>query len=77
MMVIILKRGDYRLGQGQVENYCEYAIQLFCASSENTPWNTVGPLGLAGVDLFEDLTYPGPHTSPSRPGMMLLLSRCA
>ena len=34
--------GDYRLGQGEVENDNAYACQLFCACSENRPLNTSG-----------------------------------
>ena len=32
---------------------------LFCACSENAPWNTVRPSGLASVDLIKDLSHFG------------------
>ena len=50
MMRVSLRRGDYRLVQGEVENDSEDACQLGCARSENVPWNTVLPRGLASVD---------------------------
>ena len=53
MIVVVLKRGEYRLGQGEVDKDCEYACQLFCAYSENASWN----IGLAGVDLIKDPSY--------------------
>jgi hypothetical protein len=59
MMVVILRRGDYRLGQGEVENDSEYACQLICACSENAPWYTIWPRGLVSVDLIKDRTHIG------------------
>jgi hypothetical protein len=56
MMVVILRRGDYRLGQGEVENDREYDYLLICACSENESWNTVWPHSLSSVDLIKDLT---------------------
>ena len=42
--------GDYRLGPGEVENYCEYASQLFCACSQNAPLDMkMVPEGMAAV----------------------------
>ena len=59
MMMFILKRGDYRLGQGEVEHDCEYACQLFRACSANAPSNTAGARGLEDVDLIKDLSHVG------------------
>jgi hypothetical protein len=47
--------GDCRLGQGEVE----YACQLFCACSENTPWNTVRSRSLVSVDVIKDPSCVG------------------
>ena len=65
----------------EVENDQEYACELFCACSENAPWNTVEARGLAGVDLIKDPSdvlrarSPNPLVTALTPGAMLLLSK--
>jgi hypothetical protein len=58
MMVVSLRRGDYRPGQIEVQSDCEYACQLFCAFPENSDLYTIQPCCFASVDLIKDLSRP-------------------
>ena len=47
------------LDKERFENDHEDAYQLVCACSENAPWYTVQPRGLATFDQIENLTHIG------------------